>query len=541
MMSFDLIIRNGKIIDGTQNPRYFADIGIKDGKITKIQYKIEEDAKKEIDAKKNIVCPGFIDIHSHTDYILPISGKVESTIQQGITTQVVGMCGDTMAPIHPDKLDEVRQFLTSVTPLYETFEFSWNTYQEYLEEMEKVRCPANTVFFVGYSNIRIAGGQGYENRPPTQEEMHSMKEYLKEALEAGAFGMSTGLIYAPQVYATTDELIELCKTLAEYRRLYFSHIRGADKNIFNAINEFIEIIESSGVHSGQIAHFKVSGKEVWGESKKTLQMINKANERGINITFDQYPYKRGMSNLSTSLPPWALEGGREKTLERIKDKEMRAKIKKDITEGLEGWENWIKNVGFEAIYISMVHTDKWRDIRGKSISQITDLKGFQNDWETYFQILMDENLDISITIGSMSEEDVRRIMKSKYQMVGTDGAGIPAVKGLGAVHPRMFGTYPRFIAKYVRGENILSLEEMIRKMTSFPAQKLELRDRGIIREENWADIVIFDKRKIKDNATYDNPHQFSSGINYVIVNGEIVVIKGKQRRKYPGKVLRRSI
>ncbi|MBD3211997.1 MAG: amidohydrolase family protein [Candidatus Lokiarchaeota archaeon] len=540
-MSYDIIIKNGAIIDGTQNPRYFADVAIKDGKIAKIKYTLAADANKEIDAARNIVCPGFIDIHSHTDYILPLSGKVESSIQQGITTQVVGMCGDAMAPIHPEKVDGVRQFLTSVSPLYETFEFSWNSFSEYLDEMEKVRSAANSVFFVGYNNIRIAGGQGYENRPPTGEEMILMKAYLKEALEAGAFGMSTGLIYSPQVYATTEELIELCKTLAEYGGLYFSHIRGADKNIFNAINEFIEIVEKSGVHSGQIAHFKVAGKEVWGMSKKTLEMINKANERGLNITFDQYPYTRGMSNLATSLPSWALEGGREKTLERIRDKDIRAKIKKDIIEGIEGWENWIKNVGFDGIYISMVHTDKWRDIRGNSIAEITELKGFHDDWETYFQLLRDENLDISITIGSMSEEDVRKIMKSRYQMVGTDGAGIPAVKGLGAVHPRMFGTYPRFISKYVRQEKILSLEEMIRKMTSFPAQKLELRDRGILREDNWADIVIFNKDKIKDNATYDNPHQFPSGIHYVIVNGEIVVDHGKQRRKYPGKVLRRVI
>lgn len=539
-MTLDLIIRNGKIIDGTQNPRYFADLGIKDGKIEIIRHKIKEGAKKEIDAKKNVVCPGFIDIHSHTDYILPLSGKVESTIQQGITTQVIGMCGDAMAPIHPDKVEEVRQILTSVSPIYEKFEFPWNSFTEYLEEMEKVRCPANSVFFAGYSNIRIAGGQGYEDRHATSEEMQKMKEYLKEALEAGSFGMSTGLIYAPQVYATTEELIELCKVLAQYGGLYFSHIRGADKNIFNAINEFIEIIENSGVHSGQIAHFKVSGKEVWGMSNKTLEMINEANERGLNITFDQYPYTRGMSNLSTTLPPWTLEGGREKTLKRIKDTEMREKIKNDIIEGLEGWENWIKNIGFDGIYISMVNTDKWRDIRGKSIAEITNIMGFPDDWDTYFQILIDENLDISITIGSMSEEDVRRIMKSKYQMVGTDGAGIPAVEGLGAVHPRMFGTYPRFIAKYVREEKILSLEEMIRKMTSFPAQKLELRDRGIIKENNWADIVIFDEDRIRDNATYDNPHQFPSGIEYVIVNGEIVITKGKQRRKYPGKVLRRS-
>ncbi len=539
-MSYDIIIKNGRIIDGTGNPAYTSDIGIKHGKIEKIGYKLRNDANNSINAKGSIICPGFIDIHSHTDYVLPLLSKVESTIQQGITTQTIGMCGDGLAPLHPEKIEPIRDMLTAQSSLYKEYEFIWNSFSEYLANMEAIRCPANSVFFVGYGNIRIAGGQGFENRPATKEEMEIMKGYLREAMQAGAFGMSTGLIYPPQVYSSTNELIELCKIVAEYGGLYFSHIRGEDENLLTAIKEFIDIVEKSNCSGGQIAHFKVSGKKNWGISTQALKLVEDANLNGLNVTFDQYPYKRGMSNLPTALPPWVLEGGREKSLERIKEPTIQKKIINDIEKGIKGWENWIKNNGFDKLYISTAQTEKWKDIRGKSISQITKIKGLNNDWETFFQLLIDENFDVMITIESMSDEDIERIMVNPFQMIGTDGAGVPANPMIGAVHPRLFGTYPRILARYVREKQILNLEEAIRKMTSFPARKLGLRDRGLIYANNWADIVVFNPETIRDKATYDNPIQFPEGIMYVIVNGVIVVDHGKQKRKYPGKILRRT-
>jgi N-acyl-D-amino-acid deacylase len=539
-MSYDIIIKKGRIIDGTGNPAYTSDIGIKYGKIEKIGYNIKDDTNISIDAKGYIVCPGFIDIHSHTDYVLPLLSKVESTIQQGITTQTIGMCGDGLAPLHSEKIEPIRDMLTAQSSLYKEYEFRWNSFSEYLAKMEAIRCPANSVFFVGYGNIRIAGGQGFENRPATQEEMESMEQYLREAMQAGAFGMSTGLIYPPQVYSSTNELIELCKIVAEYGGLYFSHLRGEDENLLTAIKEFIEIVEKSNCIGGQIAHFKVSGKRNWGKSIQALKLVEEANLKGLNITFDQYPYKRGMSNLPTALPPWVLEGGRENSLERIRNPAIQKKVEEDIEKGIKGWENWIKNNGFDKLYISTAQTEKWKDIRGKSISQITKIKGLDNDWQTFFQLLIDEKFDVMITIESMSDEDIERIMVSPFQMIGTDGAGVPANPMIGAVHPRLFGTYPRIFARYVREQQLLGWEEAIRKMTSFPARKLGLRDRGLIYEGNWGDIVVFDRKSIRDKATYDNPIQFPEGIKYVIVNGVIVVDHGKQKRKYPGKVLRRS-
>jgi N-acyl-D-amino-acid deacylase len=538
-LSIDLIIRNGKVVDGTGNPGYRADIGIAYGKIVKIKRNLFIKAENEIDASDHIVCPGFIDIHSHTDIALLLFKKMQSSICQGITTSVVGMCGQGLAPVHPEKIDEFKLILKNFIPKGVDFRINWQTFNEYLGEVEKYRCPGNLAFLVGYENIRVAGGQGHENRPPTKEELDVMKEYVKEAMEAGAFGMSTGLIYAPQVFANTSEIIEIMKEVAKYNGLYFSHIRNEGEKVIEAVKEFIEIVEKSGCAGGQIAHHKVAGKAFWGLSKETLSLIEEANERGVSITCDQYPYKRGLSTLITALPPWVQEGGVEMALERLKSSKDREKIKEDVEKGIEGWENWIRDSGFDHIYISLTKSEKWRDIKGKNISEITKLKGMTDDWETLFEMLIDENTAIFVTTESQSEEDIRRIMTSKYQMFGTDGVGIPKISALQMLHPRCYGTYPRILGRYVREEDVLTLEEAIRKMTSFPAQRLGLKDRGTIGEGMWADIVIFNPEIIKDNATYDDIHQYPDGIPYVIVNGVVVVEKEKILRKYPGKVLRR--
>ncbi len=538
-MAHDILIKNGKIIDGAGNPWYYGEIAINGGKIVKIRPKIEEPAKTIINAKDRIICPGFIDIHSHSDYILPVSRNQESTLHQGITTSVVGMCGDGMAPIPEGKEEGFQKIMAKIEPALGEFDYPYHTFKEYLNYFEKKRTAANLIFFVGYRNLRFAGGQGDLNRDANPEEMESMKSYLREAMEAGAFGMSTGLIYAPQVYAKTEEIIELAKVVAQYNGLYFSHIRGEDKNVVNAVKEVIEIVEKSGCVGGQIAHHKVSGKANWGKSVETLKLIAEANERGLNITCDQYPYNRGMADLFTTMPPWAREESSDIVIERIKKPENQAKIQKDIEEGGEGWENWIKDNGFDHIYIASVGNEAWFDIMGKNISEITKIRGFSNDWETYFKLLIENQFAVSITIESMGEEDIRRIMTSRYQMIGTDGGGIPIKFRKGTYHPRFFGTYPRILGKYVREEKLLTIEQAIRKMTSFPAQKLGLQDRGLLLEESWADLVIFNPETIKDKATFDKPYQIPEGIDYVIVNGVIVIDHEKQFKKKPGMVIKR--
>jgi len=538
-MSYDIIIKNGKIIDGAGNPWYSADIGIKDGIINTIRPKLESTAASQIDCRNLIVCPGFIDMHTHTDFLLAIYTKMDSAIRQGITTSVVGMCGESLAPIPPEKLEEFKKLFSSLTPMGGDLKITWDTYRKYLEEMDKLRIPGNIVPVVGFAPIRIAGGPGYENRAPSPQELEKMKSYVKEAMEAGAFGLSTGLIYAPQVFANTEEIIELAKVAANYNGLYFSHIRGEGRNLINAVKEVIEIVEKSGCIGGQIAHHKVSGKAYWGASKETIQLIEEANARGISITCDQYPYNRGQSGLMTSLPPWAREGGKEKILERLKNPEERERIKTDILKPSEDWENWIETSGFDHIYITFFKDKEWKDVEGRSISEITRIKGKADDFETYFEILINENADVNITIESMDEEDIRRIMTSRYQMIGTDATASPHLPDFKIFHPRTFGTYPRLLGKYVREEKLLTMEDAIRRMTSFPAQRVGLRDRGLIREGNWADIVIFNPDTVKDKTDFMQPHQFPEGIIHVIINGILVVENEKQRKKYPGKVLRR--
>jgi len=538
-MAYDIIIKNGKIIDGTGNPGYWGEIGVENGKIAKIAPKIKDDAKKVIDANGMIVCPGFIDIHSHTDYFLPVGRGQESTLYQGVTTAVVGMCGDGMAPIPEGKEEEFKKRVGIIDPALARLEYPYHTFAEYLVYNEKKRNSANLVFFVGYGNLRWAGGQGGENRPADLIELQKMKQHLREAMEAGAFGMSTGLIYAPQVFAKTEEIIELAKVIANYNGLYFSHIRGEGASVLKAVGEVIEIVEKSGCAGGQIAHHKISGEQYWGTSKETTTLIEEANERGLNITCDQYPYNRGMAGLMAALPPWVREGENVDILNRIKKPEIQKRIRKEVKDGIKGWENWIRDEGFHNLFISTVNHDSWKDIITKNITEITKIKGLSDDFDTFFNLLIDNELGVQITIKSMGEEDIRRIMTSRYHMVGTDGSGINAAISSGAFHPRFFGTYPRILGKYVREEKVLTLEQAIRKMSSFPAQRLGLHDRGLVREGNWADIVIFDPDKVIDKATYEQPYQLPESIPYVIVNGVIVVERGKKNRKAPGKVIRR--
>jgi N-acyl-D-amino-acid deacylase len=537
-MNYDILIKNGKIIDGAGNPGYAADIGIKNGIIETIHSKIDNHvATKEIDASSMVVCPGFIDMHSHTDFVLPIYSGMDAAVHQGITTAVVGMCGSGLAPVPMDKLEIFREHFKS--PVFGYVPIKWSSYSEYLNEMEKLRIPANLVFVVGFETIRIAGGPGFENRSPTNEEYEEMKKYVTEAMEAGAFGMSTGLIYAPQIFTETEEIIEVAKVIGKYNGLYFSHIRDEANNLLSAIKEFIEIVEKSGCMGGQIAHFKVAGKNNWGDSIKSLKLVEEANKKGISITFDQYPYNRGQTSLVTALPPWAREGDLETIHEKLKDPEYRNRIREDLLKVSDDWENWIIIDGFDALYPTFFKDKEWKDLEGKSIAEITKIKGYNDDWETFFDILIKEDCETPITIESMGEEDIQRIMTNRYQMFGTDSLAAKLLPELKVNHPRTFGTFPRVLGKYVREEKLLTIENAIRKMTSFPAQRLGIRDRGLIREGNWADIVIFNPEKINDKTTYEEPHQFPEGIPYVLINGILVIENYKQSRKYPGKVLRR--
>jgi N-acyl-D-amino-acid deacylase len=541
-MFYDIVIHNGRIVDGSGDSAYLSDLAIKNGKITNIEEVISDEASIVIDAKGLVIAPGFIDIHSHSDSNIPISNKLESMITQGITTATVGQCGSSLAPISDETYTLFKKEVDMWSPPGVEIDLSWRSFEDYLKELEKGKCSMNIAPVVGFGAIRLAGGPGYEDRPPTAEEIVKMQSYVEEALDAGAFGMSAGLIYSPQVYAKTEEVIELAKIVAKYDKVYFSHIRDEGEKVVEAVEEFIRIVEESGCKRGQIAHHKASGITNWGLSKKTLQIIHEANQRGLDITCDQYPYNRSMTSLITILPPWVHVGGIGSILKRLSDKNVREKIKNEMEEGLTDHENFAKHQGFEKIFIASVKTDKWLEIEGKNIVEITKIHNLEDDFETLFNLILDEKGEVWITIESMGEEDIRRIMTSEYSMIATDGLGVSPKGPLshGKPHPRFYGTFPRVLGKYVREEKWLSLEEAIWKMTGFPAKKLRLEERGLIKKNYWADIVIFDPETIIDEATYEEPHRFSTGIEYVIVNGKIAVEKGKQQEVLEGKILRKQ-
>ncbi len=536
----DLLIRNGTIVDGAGGKSIKADVGINDGRIAHIGHKKSTDAKVVLDTRGLTICPGFIDIHSHSDSSIPFDNRLESMIRQGVVTSVIGNCGSSLAPINEETLDLIQKDLDIFSPPGQKLNITWRSFREYLESLENIAIPINLVPLVGFGTVRIAAGPAFENREPTKKEIVSMKSSIAEAMEAGAFGLSTGLFYAPQVFASTNEIIELAKTVAEYNGIYASHIRGEGASVVQAVEELIRIVEKSGCRRGQISHHKVAGKPYWGTSKDTLKLIAEANERGLQITCDQYPYNRGMTSLISVLPPWVHEGGMESILDHLSTPDSQEQIKRDVNGGIDGWENIIKEVGWEGIYIASAKTDKWRAIQGKSLRQIAEEYDYQDSFSLLFQMLLDEMGEMSMTVESMNEDDIRRIMKNKYTMIGTDGWGVSPTGAFGHIkpHPRSYGTYPRILRKYVREEGLLALEEAIWKMTGFPAKVLELRERGLIRDGFWADIVVFDSKTIEDKATFLNPHQFPVGIHYVIVNGEIAVDDTTQLDVFSGKVLR---
>lgn len=539
-MDFDLIIKNGKIIDGAGNPWYYGDVGIKDGRI-KVISKIESDAENVIDAKGLYIAPGFIDAHSHGDYNTLVYRQMENIIHQGITTVVAGQCGASPAPLSDLVREEEQKATNAQLPEGVSLELSWSSFDDYLKEEEKDGLGANTAHLVGHGAIRSAS-MGNNARPPTDGELQTMRDYTREAMQSGAYGLSTGLIYPPGIYAKTDEIIELAKVAADYGGIYDSHIRGEGRTLMAALNEAIEVGEKGGIPV-QISHHKIASSTLWGSSVETMKMFEAARERGIDVTVDQYPYKAGSTSLMTLLPPWAHDGGLEAALERLRDPELRSKMKKNIEEGIDGWENFAKELGWENVFVTSVVSEENRPIEGMNMVEIKDHRGADDEFHALFEVLLEEEGAAGMVIFYGDEEDVKRIMRHPLHMVGTD-AGCCTVEGpfcRGKPHPRHYGTYPKILGKYVREEKVISWEEAIRKMTSFPAQRFGILDRGLLRPGMWADITIFDPETVIDKATYKDPHNFPEGIPYVIVNGKIAIDKGKYTGVLAGKTLRKTI
>jgi len=539
-LSYDLILRGGKVVDGTGNPWYRGDVAVADGEIAAIGRLSGTEADRIIDARGLVVAPGFIDAHSHSDSDTLIYPQMESTVMQGITTVVAGQCGSSLAPVNPDLREEMERRAAAWLPPGAELKITWTTFDEYLREEEKRRLGANIAHLVGHGAIRTAA-MGFDARDPTEEELEAMRQLTAEAMEAGAFGLSTGLIYPPGVFAKTEEIVALAEVVASHGGVYDSHIRGEGKNLLEAVKEAITIGERAGLPV-EISHHKASNKAVWGKSAETLRMMEEARSRGVDITVDQYPYRAGSTSLMTLLPPWAHEGGVEKLLDRLRDPEQRGKMRRDIERGLPGWENMAGELGWGNIYVSSVRTEANKAAEGKSLPEIRAMRGDPDEFTTLCNLLIEEDAAVWMIVFSMDEEDVRRIMRHPLHMVGTDSGSVAptGIMSHGKPHPRHYGTYPRVLGRYVRELGVLRLEEAVRKMTSMPAQRFGILDRGIIRPGMRADITVFNPDTVIDKATYRDPHQFPEGIEHVIINGEVTVDAGTYTGALAGGTLRKK-
>ncbi len=499
---YDLVIKNGFIIDGTGNPWFKSDIGLKKKKIVRIGFIDENQAKKSIDAQNLIVSPGFIDIHTHCDRKIAEVPTVDNYIYQGVTTVIGGNCGG-----HPFPL------------------------KEHFKKIENRGVSVNFGCLVGHNTIRRKV-MGFKMEAPTEEEMEKMKALVDEEMSAGALGFSTGLSYLPGIYSTTEEIVQLASVVSRHGGIYATHLRDQGSHITEAIEEAIEIGERNNIPV-QIAHIKLADDAVWYQLERITGPVEDARKRGVEVTLDQYPYTATSSGFTSSFPSWAFEGGKEKFLERLEDKEAYQKIKSFIIKRRLTSTKGINKP--ETIYIA--HAEKFPEYEGKNLQEILGAQGKKSTTDNAADLIIDieKNGGASGVFFQMDEKDVEDLMRLPYNMHASDGA--VRVKGEGIPHPRNYGTFPRVIGHFARERGIISLEEAVKKMTSLPAQTLRLNNRGIIREGLYADLTIFDRNTFADKATFSNPHQYSQGLMYVIVNGELVVEKGKHTGGLPGMVL----
>ncbi len=527
----ELLIRNALALDGTGKQEYVADIGISGDTIIDIGGLENARAKRTIDADGLHLAPGFIDMHTHSGPLLVVNGKAQSKTHQGVTTEVIGHCGSSVAPMEGDARKDAEALARMID-----LDLSWTTFEEYNDVLLKRGVAVNIVHLLGHGTLRDAM-MGRTDRPPTDEEMKRMQRGIESAFDHGVFGISTGLIYPPGCFVQTRELIELSKTVARRGGIYSSHIRGEGETLLNALSEAIEIGECAGVPV-QISHLKVSGRRFWETGPQALELIDRALERGMDIAADQYPYEAGSTELTALLPYWVHDEGNEALLKRLGDGATRERIKEEMRRGES--ELNVENVtgGWDGVFIglSVGHPE----YQGKTVRQISEELG-KDPLDTMMDIIVECNCFAFVNIMTQSEDNIRLFLQHPRVMTGSDAAAFApyGILGMAMPHPRTYGTFPRILGKYVREERVISLSEAIRKMTSLPASRLGLKDRGIIAKDKKADLVLFDSDTIADRATYQDPNQYPVGIKAVIVNGKIVVEDNEHTGALPGTVLKR--
>jgi len=515
----DLIIENGSVIDGSGSPGRESDVGVSGGKIAVIGDLSSRQAERRIDAAGLVVAPGFIDMHNHSDLTLVYEPNCESMIRQGVTTMVLGE-GGSQGPLKPGKQD-------------------WQTLGEYFAHVEGQGVAANIASYVGQTQVWTYI-KGAAMTPATDEQIALMKSEIAKAMEQGAQGLSTSLLMPPSSLVTTPQLVELASAASQHGGIYSTHIRDEGHGVFDSISEAIAVGRGADIRV-DIIHMKIADKALWRRMSEVIAIIDKARDEGLDIRAHVYPYTAGQNNLRAIIPPWAHDGGNEEMLKRLRDPALRARMKKDILNGLPGWYNHYLATGggWEGMLLVSFSQEQNKPFVGKRMSELIAARG-EDPVDVLFDVLLEENGSVRTVYFHHSEEDMQLALKQPYTSVGSDGSAISPEGPRGNMHPhpRWYGTFPRVLGRYVRELKTLELPEAIHKITLMNAEKINIADRGLLKEGYWADITLFDPETVIDKATFEKPQQYPEGIPYVIVNGEVTINNGEHTGARGGKVLR---
>jgi N-acyl-D-amino-acid deacylase len=530
-VAWSLLLRGGSVIDGTGAPARAADVAVEGERIVEVTPGLAGEARRVIDARGLVVAPGFIDAHSHSDLFYFACPSAESKVRQGVTTEAVGMCSFSQAPLRAGQEEIVRGWAGGIGA---TLDLRWQSFAQYLEALASLRPAVNVAHFVGHGAIRIAA-MGFENRPAGADDIAAMERLLGEALDAGAFGFSTGLVYAPSAYADTAELIALARSMRGRQGLYFSHIRGESSMLLDSIAEAIRIGEEGDV-GVQVAHVKASGKENWPKIDAALRMLDDARARGVDVAGDVYPYNAGSTKLDSLMPAWAHDGGVAKLLERLADRATRRKIAEECLVDGERWRTVSQGeVGFDQVFIASCRR---REVEGLTLAQLARQSGVA-PVDALMSLLVEQKCTVGMVSFGQSLDNVTKVLAHPALMIGSDSIPLFAGEGdkPGKPHPRAYGTFPRVLGEYARERGLFSLETAVHKMTGMPAARLRLKNRGLLAAGYAADITVFDPLTVKDESTYADPHRYPTGIPYVAVNGALAVDGGRMQAPGTGRVL----
>lgn len=530
--NYDVIIRSGIIYDGSGNQPVVGDIAIKGDEIARVGTNIRSKAKLEIKAEGLAVAPGFINMLSWSTESLIEDGRSQSEIRQGVTLEVMGE-GWSMGPLNEKMKEQIVKEQVDIQ-----YDIEWTTLGEYLEYLEKRGVACNVASFIGATTVRIHE-IGYEDRKPIPDELNKMCELVRTAMEEGAVGVASALIYAPGFYADTDELISLAEAAAEYDGMYISHLRSEGNQFLETLDEFLTIVRKSGVR-GELYHLKAAGQANWHKMDKAIKIIEKVREEGLPITADMYNYTAGATGLDAAMPPWVQEGGNEAWFNRLKDPEIRKRVIKEMSTPSDDWENLYLAAGTpENVLLVGFKKEKLRYLTGKTLGEVAKMRG-KSPEETAIELVIEDESRVDTIYFLMSEENVKKQISLPWVSFCSD-AGSMAPEGVflnSNPHPRAYGSFARLLGKYVREEKVILIEEAIRRLTSLPANNLKIKKRGMLKPGYFADVVIFDPVTIQDHATFEKPHQYATGMIHVFVNGVQVLKDGDHTGAKPGRVVR---